>query len=86
MVGEVAAGIFACSLALIADAGHMLTDGGALGAAIVASVGPRRAVAPASVQRRVGRLEMADPVRERGHDVEADRGRLIEQRIERLVA
>lgn len=31
MVGEVAAGVLAGSLALLADAGHMLTDAGALG-------------------------------------------------------
>ena len=37
MVAEVIAGLFAHSLALIADAGHMLTDAAALGLAIVAS-------------------------------------------------
>jgi cobalt-zinc-cadmium efflux system protein len=37
MVGEVVAGVLASSLALIADAGHMLTDAGALALAIVAS-------------------------------------------------
>src|SRR5881296_4647 len=37
MVGEIAAGIVAGSLALLADAGHMLTDAAALGAALVAS-------------------------------------------------
>ena len=37
MVGEVAAGIAAGSLALLADAGHMLTDAAALAAALVAS-------------------------------------------------
>jgi len=37
MVGEVAAGIAAGSLALLADAGHMLTDAAALAAAFVAS-------------------------------------------------
>jgi cobalt-zinc-cadmium efflux system protein len=36
MAGEVAAGIVAGSLALLADAGHMLTDAAALGAALVA--------------------------------------------------
>jgi cobalt-zinc-cadmium efflux system protein len=37
MAGEVAAGIVAGSLALLADAGHLLTDAAALGAALVAS-------------------------------------------------
>lgn len=37
MVAEVIAGLFANSLALIADAGHMLTDAAALGLAVVAS-------------------------------------------------
>src|SRR5438270_3733428 len=37
MAGEVAAGIVAGSLALLADAGHMLTDAAALAAAFVAS-------------------------------------------------
>src|SRR4051812_26127527 len=37
MVGEVAAGIVAGSLALLADAGHMLTDALALAGALVAS-------------------------------------------------
>ena len=37
MVGEVAAGIAAGSLALLADAAHMLTDAAGLGAALVAS-------------------------------------------------
>jgi cobalt-zinc-cadmium efflux system protein len=37
MVGEIAAGIVAGSLALLADAGHLLTDAAALGAALVAS-------------------------------------------------
>jgi cobalt-zinc-cadmium efflux system protein len=37
MAAEVAAGIVAGSLALLADAGHMLTDAAALGAALVAS-------------------------------------------------
>jgi cobalt-zinc-cadmium efflux system protein len=36
MVGEVAAGIVAGSLALLADAGHMLTDAAALAVALVA--------------------------------------------------
>jgi cobalt-zinc-cadmium efflux system protein len=36
MAGEVAAGIVAGSLALLADAGHMLTDAAALAAALVA--------------------------------------------------
>jgi len=37
MAGEVAAGILAGSLALLADAGHMLTDAAALGVALVAA-------------------------------------------------
>jgi len=37
MAGEIAAGIVAHSLALLADAGHLLTDAAALGAAIVAA-------------------------------------------------
>jgi cobalt-zinc-cadmium efflux system protein len=37
MAGEVAAGILAGSLALLADAAHMLTDAAALGAALVAA-------------------------------------------------
>jgi cobalt-zinc-cadmium efflux system protein len=37
MAGEVAAGVVAGSLALVADAGHMLTDAAALGAALAAS-------------------------------------------------
>src|SRR5258708_25080049 len=37
MAGEVSAGILAGSLALLADAGHMLTDAAALAAAFVAS-------------------------------------------------
>ena len=37
MAGEVAAGIVAGSLALLADAGHMLTDAAALAGALVAS-------------------------------------------------
>ena len=37
MAGEVAAGILAGSLALLADAGHMLTDAAALAGALVAS-------------------------------------------------
>ena len=38
MAVEVAAGLVAHSLALLSDAGHMLTDAGALGFALVASV------------------------------------------------
>jgi len=45
MAVEVAAGILASSLALLADAGHMLTDAAALAAALVAS---RLAARPAS--------------------------------------
>ena len=37
MAGEVAAGVVAGSLALLADAGHLLTDAAALGGALVAS-------------------------------------------------
>jgi cobalt-zinc-cadmium efflux system protein len=37
MAGEIVAGIAAGSLALLADAGHLLTDAAALGAAVVAS-------------------------------------------------
>ncbi|WP_375499150.1 cation diffusion facilitator family transporter [uncultured Jatrophihabitans sp.] len=37
MVAEVVAGLLANSLALIADAGHMLTDAAALGLAVIAS-------------------------------------------------
>src|SRR5260370_41374224 len=37
MAAEVAAGLIAGSLALLADAGHMLTDAAALAAALVAS-------------------------------------------------
>src|SRR5437870_1759203 len=37
MVGEIAAGLAAGSLALLADAGHMLTDAGALGFALFAA-------------------------------------------------
>jgi cobalt-zinc-cadmium efflux system protein len=37
MAGEVVAGMIGHSLALLADAGHMLTDGAALGFALVAS-------------------------------------------------
>jgi cobalt-zinc-cadmium efflux system protein len=37
MAGEIVAGLLAHSLALLADAGHMLTDAAALGLAVVAS-------------------------------------------------
>ena len=37
MVGEIVAGLLASSLALLADAGHMLTDAAALAGALVAS-------------------------------------------------
>jgi len=37
MVGEIVAGLLAHSLALLADAGHMLTDGAALGFALFAA-------------------------------------------------
>src|ERR1700738_1342775 len=36
MAGEVVAGLLAHSLALLSDAGHMLTDAGALGLSLVA--------------------------------------------------
>jgi cobalt-zinc-cadmium efflux system protein len=42
LIGEVVAAIFAGSLALIADAGHMLTDAGALGFALFAATLARR--------------------------------------------
>jgi cobalt-zinc-cadmium efflux system protein len=51
MAAEVAAGIVAGSLALLADAGHMLTDAAALGAALVAS---RLASRPAGGQWTFG--------------------------------
>src|SRR5438045_3944139 len=44
MAGEIAAGVLAGSLALLADAGHMLTDAAALAGALVAS---RLAIRPA---------------------------------------
>jgi cobalt-zinc-cadmium efflux system protein len=51
MVGEVVTGLLAGSLALLADAGHMLTDAAALGGAIVAA---RLAVRPARNQWTFG--------------------------------
>jgi cobalt-zinc-cadmium efflux system protein len=42
MVGEVVAGLLAGSLALLADAGHMLTDAAALGLAVAAATLARR--------------------------------------------
>ena len=51
LIGEVAAGIVAGSLALLADAGHMLTDAAALAAALVAS---RLATRPARGQWTFG--------------------------------
>ncbi len=42
MAGEVVAGLLAHSLALLADAGHMLTDAAALAAALVAAAARRR--------------------------------------------
>jgi cobalt-zinc-cadmium efflux system protein len=51
MVGEIAAGLVAGSLALLADAGHMLTDALGLGAALVAS---RLATRPARGQWTFG--------------------------------
>jgi cobalt-zinc-cadmium efflux system protein len=57
MVGEVVAGIFADSLALLADAGHMLTDAAALAFAVVAAT---MAARPASGRWTFGyaRLEI----------------------------
>jgi cobalt-zinc-cadmium efflux system protein len=57
MAGEVVAGMIASSLALLADAGHMLTDAAALGFAIVASA---MAARPASGRWTYGysRLEI----------------------------
>src|SRR3989442_7867911 len=47
MAGEVTAGILAGSLALLADAGHMLTDAAALAGALVAArLATRPAPAP----------------------------------------
>src|SRR5438445_12199264 len=52
MAGEVVAGIAAGSLALLADAGHMLTDAAALAAAFVASrLAPRPARGPWALGR-----------------------------------
>jgi len=51
MAGEVAAGLFAHSLALLADSGHMLTDAAALAAALVAA---RLATRPARGQWTFG--------------------------------
>jgi cobalt-zinc-cadmium efflux system protein len=57
MAGEIAAALVAGSLALLADAGHMLTDAAALGGAIVAS---RLASRPARGQWTfgLGRVEI----------------------------
>ncbi len=44
MAGELAAGVIAHSLALLSDAGHMLTDAGAIGFSLLASAW--RAVRP----------------------------------------
>jgi cobalt-zinc-cadmium efflux system protein len=57
MAGEIAAALVAGSLALLADAGHMLTDAAALGGAIVAS---RLASRPAQGQWTfgLGRVEI----------------------------
>jgi cobalt-zinc-cadmium efflux system protein len=51
MVVEVIGGIYSGSLALIADAGHMLTDAGALGLALYAAAVSRR---PADALRTYG--------------------------------
>lgn len=53
MLAEVAGGIFTGSLALLADAGHMLTDAGALGLALLAI---RFAERPATPQKSFGYL------------------------------
>jgi cobalt-zinc-cadmium efflux system protein len=57
LAGELAAGLVAGSLALLADAGHLLTDAGALGFALVAA---RLATRPASGRWTFGfrRLEV----------------------------
>lgn len=55
MVAEVAGGIMANSLALLADAGHMLTD---LGALALASWAMRLSLAPPSPQRTYGYVRM----------------------------
>jgi cobalt-zinc-cadmium efflux system protein len=57
MAGEIVAGIFASSLALLADAGHMLTDAAAIAFAIVAA---RMAARPAAGRWTFGysRLEI----------------------------
>jgi len=54
MGGEVAAGLLAGSLALLADAGHMLTDAAALAGALVAS-----RLACSEAMPRLGELEAA---------------------------
>ena len=51
MAGEIVAGLVAASLALLADAGHLLTDAAALGGALVAS---RLATRPARGQWTFG--------------------------------
>lgn len=51
MVVEVVVGLLANSLALISDAGHMLTDAAAIGLALVADAWPRR---PSSATRVPG--------------------------------
>src|SRR5258708_24163956 len=57
MGGEIAAGIVAGSLALLADAGHMLSDAAALAAALVASrLASRPARGPWTF--RLGRAEV----------------------------
>lgn len=56
MAGEVAAGILAHSLALLSDAGHMLTDAGAIGVSVVALALMRRP-ARGAMTYGLGRLE-----------------------------
>jgi cation diffusion facilitator family transporter len=51
MVAEVLGGIFSGSLALLADAGHMLTDGASIALALVAV---RIAGRPESIERTFG--------------------------------
>ena len=65
MAGEIAAGIVAGSLALLADAGHMLTDAAALGGALVAS---RLAARPARGQWTFG-LGRAETLAAQGNGI-----------------
>jgi len=58
MAGEIVAGVLASSLALISDAGHMLTDAAAIGLALVAA---RLAARPPSGAMTYG-LKRAEPL------------------------